>query len=133
MNKNTLYKSAFGALLLTFAMFGAHVFASEATGSLNGSVVVNPTPSLTPTPTPTPSITPSPTPTETPHSSGGGGSASDKGKKGDANNDGRVDILDFVSLMAHWGEKGSNNKADFNNDGTVDILDFVLLMANWSN
>ena len=50
----------------------------------------------------------------------------------DVNNDGRINILDFVSLMSNWGRTQSNNIADFNSDGRVDILDFVLLMANWT-
>ncbi len=70
-------------------------------------------------------------------SSGGGGGGSAPANvipvgKSDVNKDGRVDVLDFVNLMAHWGAIGSNNDSDFNNDGRVDILDFVILMANWT-
>ena len=50
----------------------------------------------------------------------------------DTNNDGKVNIFDFITLMANWGKTGSNNTADFNSDGKIDILDFVLLMANWT-
>jgi hypothetical protein len=74
--------------------------------------------------------------------SGGGGGGGGGGiisnlislfaKKADANNDGKTDILDFVSLMANWGKTESGNVADFNNDGKVDILDFVRLMADWT-
>jgi hypothetical protein len=64
-------------------------------------------------------------------SSGSGGSVSYQ--KGDANKDGKVNILDFVILMANWGQTDLGNKADFNNDSKVDILDFVILMANWTN
>ena len=66
---------------------------------------------------------------------GGGGSPllqSSVSKKADANKDGKVDILDFVLLMANWGKTGTGNPADFNLDGKVDVLDFVLLMASWS-
>ena len=49
-----------------------------------------------------------------------------------ANKDNKIDVLDFVTLMANWGKTGSNNTADFNSDGKIDILDFVLLMANWT-
>ena len=53
-------------------------------------------------------------------------------QKVDANKDNKVDVLDFVTLMANWGKTDSNNTADFNSDGKVDILDFVSLMANWT-
>ena len=68
---------------------------------------------------------------------GGGGSGGGGGttlfSKGDANQDGKINILDFVILMANWGKTGSGNAADFNSDGIVDIQDFVILMANWTN
>lgn len=65
---------------------------------------------------------------------GGGGSSSPSSPLGkvDTNKDGKVDILDFNTLMVHWGETGSGNIADFNNDGKVDIFDFNLLMVNWT-
>jgi hypothetical protein len=50
----------------------------------------------------------------------------------DANKDGKVDVLDFVTLMANWNKTGLNIVGDFNNDGKVDVLDFVMLMANWT-
>ena len=79
----------------------------------------------------------------TPPSSGGGGGGGggnyyvpttpeDTASPADSNGDEKVDILDFVVLMANWGEEDSGNKADFNGDGKVDILDFVSLMAHWS-
>lgn len=60
------------------------------------------------------------------------GAASARVRNVDTNNDGKIDILDFVTLMANWGASGTGNIADFNGDGKVDILDFVRLMANWS-
>ncbi len=70
---------------------------------------------------------------------GGGGSSSSSSSnrnttagKTDTNNDGKINILDFVILMANWGKIGASNTADFNGDGKVDILDFVKLMADWS-
>ena len=88
----------------------------------------------TPTPTPTPSgggggggggggsvSTPTPTPTGTPTLN-----------QGNSNGDGKVDVLDFNTLVTNWGATGSGNSADFNSDGTVDILDFNILMNNWS-
>jgi hypothetical protein len=64
---------------------------------------------------------------------GGGGSSVSMFSKGDSNGDNKVNILDFVALMANWGQTGSGNLADFNSDGKVDIIDFVTLMANWTN
>jgi len=71
-------------------------------------------------------------------SGGGGGSytppspLSAEAQKVDTNKDNKIDVLDFVTLMANWGETESGNVADFNSDGKVDILDFVSLMANWT-
>ncbi len=63
---------------------------------------------------------------------GGGGSPrpSATAKKGDVNKDGKVDILDFNSVMIQWARQGSLT-ADFNKDNKVDILDFNTLMINW--
>jgi len=52
--------------------------------------------------------------------------------KGDANNDQKVDILDFNILMINWGKTGSGIAGDFNSDGKIDIFDFNLLMINWT-
>src|SRR3989344_3735866 len=65
--------------------------------------------------------TPTPTPTGTPTLN-----------QGNSNGDGKVDVLDFNTLVTNWGATGSGNSADFNSDGTVDILDFNILMNNWS-
>ncbi len=76
------------------------------------------------------------TPTPTPSGGGGGGGGSysppPSYETGDTNEDGKVDILDFNSLMIHWGETTTNNIADFNNDNKVDIFDFNSLMINWT-
>ena len=83
------------------------------------------------------------TQTAIPASRGGGGSdpsppttnaspLSAAAQQVDANKDGKVDVLDFVSLMANWNKTGLNIVGDFNNDGKVDVLDFVMLMANWT-
>jgi hypothetical protein len=53
-------------------------------------------------------------------------------QKVDTNNDGVVNVLEFVSLMTNWGKTGSNIGGDFNSDGRVDVFDFVMLMANWT-
>lgn len=80
------------------------------------------------------SLTANLTPVPTAPSRGGSGSYSSSvvGIITDTNNDGKINILDFVALMANWGKTGIYNVADFNRDGNVSILDFVLLMANWT-
>ena len=50
----------------------------------------------------------------------------------DTNQDGKIDIFDFNSLMINWGKKEENNIADFDGNGQVDIFDFNLLMINWT-
>ncbi len=77
----------------------------------------------------------------TPTPGGGGGTAtlptptlllSDAAQKVDANNDNKIDVLDFNTLMVNWGSVTTDNIADFNGDGTVDVFDFNLLMINWT-
>ena len=71
---------------------------------------------------------------------GGGGSyippatspLSAAAQKVDANKDGKIDVLDFNTLMVNWGKTTANNVADFNGDGKVDVFDFNLLMINWT-
>src|SRR3989344_2438198 len=94
------------------------------------------------TPTPPP---PTPTPSGSTGSGGGGGGGggvttsstptsplSAAAQKVDANNDGKIDVLDFNTLMVHWGSTSVGTVADFNGDGTVDVFDFNLLMINWT-
>ena len=45
----------------------------------------------------------------------------------DVNGDGVVNILDLVSVAAHFGKQGQNLTADVNRDGIVDILDLVFV------
>ena len=70
---------------------------------------------------------------------------------GDANGDGRVNILDAVYVGKHWGQGCSptedpcvecysylwadeqQDKADLNNDCTLNILDAVIIGANWGH
>ncbi|MDD4931312.1 MAG: hypothetical protein PHG66_04195 [Candidatus Colwellbacteria bacterium] len=59
-------------------------------------------------------------------------SLSAEAQKVDTNNDGVVNVLEFVSLMANWGKVGPSVGGDFNSDGKVDVFDFVMLMANWT-
>lgn len=68
---------------------------------------------------------------------GGGGIAAStpaptSSSSGDATGDGKVDILDFNTLLIHWGKSGTGLAADLDNNGTIDIFDFNLLLINWS-
>ena len=131
MKKNILNKSVLTVILLASFIFGNIALASEVTGTL--STGINPVGN-----TLTGTVTPSPT------TSGGGGGGGRSGGysplfalgngsgRADLNGDGKTDILDFVMLMADWGQTGSNVTGDINGDGQVDILDFVMLMANWT-
>ena len=50
----------------------------------------------------------------------------------DTNSDARIDVLDFNSLIVHWGETGSAVVADFDGNGSVDVFDFNSLMVHWT-
>ncbi len=51
---------------------------------------------------------------------------------GDANADGRVDLLDLDILGQNWQQPLTGSEfGDFNDDGTVDLLDLDILGANW--
>lgn len=59
---------------------------------------------------------------------------------GDINDDGSVDVLDLLELIAAWGncdmpppgEGGDDCVPDLNGDGNVDIEDLLELIAQWS-
>lgn len=73
-----------------------------------------------------PSVTPSPT-------NGGPTLTSPPGgKPGDANNDNKVDGLDYVIWLNHYNQNisGASN-GDFNNNGKVDGLDYVIWLNNY--
>lgn len=53
-------------------------------------------------------------------------------KRADTNRDGRIDILDFNTLMVHWGREGERVAADLDGDRRVGILDFNMLMVRWT-
>jgi hypothetical protein len=63
---------------------------------------------------------------------GGGGSYSSGGGSAAVTVNTTHGITGFVTLMADWGKTGAGLAADFNGDGKVDIMDFVWLMANWT-
>jgi len=50
---------------------------------------------------------------------------------GDANLDGRVDVLDLNALAAHWQQSGIWADGDFDYSGRVDIRDLYLLASRW--
>ena len=48
----------------------------------------------------------------------------------DVNEDGVVDVLDLLAVIAAWGNPGG--PADVNEDGIVDVLDLLAVIAAWS-
>lgn len=53
---------------------------------------------------------------------------------GDANGDGKVDLLDLDILGSNFGNTGTVfGQGDFNQDGTVDLLDLDILGSNFGN
>lgn len=74
------------------------------------------TPTSTPTLVPTPTLTPAPLP-------------------GDANEDGKVDELDYQIWLSNFGQSVSlgPTRGDFNNDGVVDGVDYNIWLVNYSN
>lgn len=52
----------------------------------------------------------------------------DNSKKGDLNNDSKIDIQDLSILLSHYGKSGTG---DFNNDGVVNIIDLSTLLTNY--
>ncbi|WP_428939125.1 hypothetical protein [Fontivita pretiosa] len=51
--------------------------------------------------------------------------------RGDANLDGRVDVLDLTALAAHWQQSGIWAEGDFDYSGRIDIRDLYLLASRW--
>ncbi len=58
------------------------------------------------------------------------------GVPGDLNNDGDVDTIDFLLLLANWGPCDAPCPpyclGDLDNDCDVDTGDFLDLLANWT-
>jgi hypothetical protein len=50
---------------------------------------------------------------------------------GDANLDGKVNLLDLIALATHWQVGGFWYQGDFNYDGMVNAEDLGLLATNW--
>lgn len=53
-------------------------------------------------------------------------------KRADTNDDGKVNILDFNSLMVNWGRTNTGNVADLDLNCKVDLFDFNSLMIYWT-
>lgn len=51
-------------------------------------------------------------------------------KLGDADLNGEVEFLDFVTLSGNFGDSGTWSDGDFNADGLVDFRDFVILVSD---
>lgn len=108
------------AIAMIISLPAGMTYASTVSGNVNGTVVAQ-------------EETVDTSDNDKPRRSGGGGrSGGSSTLKGDINKDGKVDIQDFVQLMANWGKKEAGNAADLNKDGNVDILDFVIIMSNWT-
>jgi len=90
-----------------YGIFGSTAQAATTGGGGGGGLIAQTTP---------PSTTP----------------LSEAAKKMDTNQDDKIDILDFNSLMVNWGRQESDNIADFDANGAVDIFDFNLLMIYWT-
>ncbi|MSP12641.1 MAG: hypothetical protein EXR62_06750 [Chloroflexi bacterium] len=53
-------------------------------------------------------------------------------RAGDATQDDQVNLLDFVLIASHYGEKPiTDPRADINGDGAVDLIDLVLAAGNY--
>ena len=54
---------------------------------------------------------------------------------GDITGDGRIDVLDLVSVILAWGscpEPPVECPADLNGDGRCDVLDLVAVILAWT-
>jgi len=110
--------------------------------SFGSSLTLTPTPTNQPISqeTATPTTIASQAGTSQPSSSSGGSSSSSSSapstgsaassKRGDANGDGKVNILDLSIVLSSFN-KNVSGSADLNKDGKVNILDLSILLTNW--
>lgn len=56
-------------------------------------------------------------------------------KKGDANNDGKVDGIDYITWLSHYNETTTSGPSygDFNNDTKVDGVDYIIWLSNYGS
>ncbi len=52
----------------------------------------------------------------------------------DVNGDGKVNVLDIITVTQHWNATGTNGwiTEDINENGTVNVLDVILIGQNWT-
>jgi hypothetical protein len=54
-------------------------------------------------------------------------------KKGDINNDGKINIVDFSIMLYFWNQRSPKNAcADINADGIVNLFDFSIMLYWWT-
>ena len=74
-----------------------------------------------------------PPPSPPPPSGGGGGGSGGGGalgvRKGDCNNDKKVNIFDLSILLSNWQK--ATNTCNLNGDGVINIFDLSILLSNW--
>jgi ELWxxDGT repeat protein len=51
---------------------------------------------------------------------------------GDTNADGRVDSLDLLTLLSHFGQPGTRAAGDIDGNRTIDSADLLLMLANYT-
>jgi hypothetical protein len=91
----------------------------------------SPTP-VPPTPTPLPTAIPRPTATPVPTATSAPPTPTPLPKPGDANGDKKVDGLDYVTWLGHFGQTVSPyTNGDFNGDSKIDGLDYVIWLGNY--
>jgi hypothetical protein len=112
----------YGALFITFNVNGNPNKASAYFKNIDGQIVdqFDITASSAPT-TPGPTATPTKTPTGT-------------NPPGDADNDGNVDIDDYVIWINNYNKSNQGSQyGDFNNSGKVDGLDYIIWLENFGS
>jgi plastocyanin len=110
----------------TFTEVGTFGFHNHVRSLHTGAITVQVV-SVTSTPTPTATVTLVP-PTNTPI-------PTQIQKPGDANGDNRVDGIDYVIWLSHYGRIPVQGPldGDFNRDGTVDGIDYVIWLTHYGN
>lgn len=50
---------------------------------------------------------------------------------GDVNNDGTVDIIDYVTVVSHFGQTANRSQGDLTGNNKVDIFDYTLVVSDF--
>ena len=53
------------------------------------------------------------------------------GCEGDANEDGRTDVLDILTVLDNFGCEGEGCTGDLNEDGIVDVQDLLVVLGDF--